>query len=369
MTDRKTVNRARVACGAVWPASLIALAAALCACDDGPPAGVIPPPSANTAPPVAKTFSYDHKVMPKITSPRWAVAILRFSDVGTAPTIAAPPPDTVIIKVDPNSPPMDRPQMNKRAREILKHTLVQTKAFTVCDRERIGELIREINLGQTDVVDPNTSPPMGELISVRYFIEGSVGLNEDRTLKGAIPNETDLRELENPGGLENIFDPSRGGTRNRATVFREIRERRMREAARRTFAISCFLSVYEVHSGAVVATTMGLGVNGQEAITDAVDELVLTLSRLRAEPRLAAVIKNRVYLDVGVSEVKTGQTFDIIAQGTAIRDRSGLVIGYEEAVVGQIQVDDVKELMSTAHILRGDPLKFARGQLCRPAKE
>ncbi|MDD4890638.1 MAG: hypothetical protein PHU85_12005, partial [Phycisphaerae bacterium] len=151
------------------------------------------------------------------------------------------------------------------------------------------------------------------------------------------------------------------------TIFRELRERRLREAARRTFAISCYLSVYEVHTGTVVATTMGLGVNGMEAINDAVDELVLTLARLRTEPRIAAAFRDKIYLDVGDSEAKVGQQFEVIRQDSPVRDRSGQVIGHEETSLGQIEVTEVKPLMSIAKVLHG--AGFARGQLCRPMKK
>lgn len=369
-------------------AGIVTLAAAivLAGCDDKPhnmAATAPPPPPAREAPAV-KTYDYTQKTVTNArkNARRWTVAILRFGDTkevegvpfGAASEPAANGEVNVNVRVNTvegagvvrETPP----QINKRARELLKHTLVKSEAFNVVERERILEILREINFGKTKYVDPAGAAEEGQIIAVRYLIEGSLGLNEDKTLKDNIEKEPTYKDgiSARPGLWDNVFNPGKINREKMLSAMRKVEDERAKNRARREFNIACYLSVYDVRTGAVRTTVMGLGTNGLEAIEDAVEELIDELSTAESEVLVAAVSGEKIFLDIGANgNIKAGARFQVVHQGNAIRSRDGDIIGYEESEVGEIEVTDIQPMLSVARIVTkaGD---IARGDLAKPAK-
>jgi len=254
-------------------------------------------------------------------------------------------------------------------REILKNSLVNSDAFTLVERERILEILREINFGKTKYVDSQTAPADGQLYCVRYLIEGSLGFNEDKTLKGNLDATENYRDVSDyDPATFNIFGKQKLSRSQRAAALQELRKRRLQRQAQRKFSVACYLSAYEVRTGRVKVSVMGLGTNGLEAINDAVEELIDELASKDDGLRVATASGNTVYIDIGSKGgVKVGETFQVIHLGKEIRNRNGLIIGYEETEVGEIEVTHVKELMSIAKIL-SKVGEIKRGDLVKPAK-
>ena len=344
-----------------------------------------PPPAAE--PGQIRRYDYSHKVIAnskRRMGQYWTVAILRFGDTrqiedapfGTEEQKKDTDSGKVNVKVNvvgqqinAAKPTQDPPMMNKRAREILKNSLVNSDAFVLVERERILEILREINFGKTKYVAPETTQDEGQLYCVRYLIEGSLGPNEDKTLKDTLDAKEDYRDAPNsaPGAL-NIFNKNKITRQNRALQLQQIRQRRLQRQAQRKFSVACYLSAYEVRTGQVKVSVMGLGTNGLEAINDAVEELIEELTDKDDGLRVAAVNENTVYLDIGSKGgIKVGETFQVVSLGKEIRNRHGLVIGYKETEAGEIEVTEVKELMSIAKVLR-KAHEIKRGDLVKPAK-
>ena len=350
------------------------------------PAGVAPPPSDGQ--PTTRTYDFTHKLLDNATrnaGQYWTVAILRFGDTRQVDDVPfgdkadAKDPGggevNVNVKVigqqnNARRPSQDRPQMNKRARELLKHALVESDAFTVIERERILEILREVNFGKTKYVDPASAPDEGKLLCVRYLIEGSLGANEDRTLKGTLDAKEDYRDVADyePGLLRNIFTPRRANHRNRMIELQKLRQRRFQNKALSKFNIACYLSAYEVGTGQVKVSVMGLGTNGLEAIEDAVEELIGELTDKDDGLRVAAVVGEKVYLDIGAKGgIEVGQRFRIVHLGKEIRNRHGVVLGHEESERGEIEVTETRDMLSVAKVVTKAGT-IARGDLAKPAK-
>ena len=368
---------------------LMVLAAAVWSgCQDahtlaGAEAPAPPPPSDK---PQARTFDYTHKVVngsKRLGGRKLAVAILRFGDTkevdqvpwGDEPETQAGQKGEVNVNVRVGDDVaigrgQAPPQMNKRARELLKKELVKSEAFTVIERERVLEIIREINFGKTKYADPNTAPDQGEMLCVRYLLEGSIGLNEDKTLKDTFDKEPTYRDAANyqPGLWENVFDRGKVNREKMAIALRKADGERRKNLAQRKFWVACYLSAYEVRTGEVVATVMGLGSNGLEAIADAVEELMDELAMRSEDIRVAAVADDKVYLDVGAEGgMKAGNRYQVTHLGDAIRDRDGQVIGYQESEVAEIETAEVRPLMTVCKIIqKAGPI--SRGDLAKPAK-
>jgi len=364
-------------------AALAMLGASGCGKDNVRAGYAAPPPPPSSAPPPVRTYDFSHKVIQSAkgrAGKRWTVAILRFGDtkgVEDVPWGAETRPSqtnnqvNVNVKVGPDAPAepsQTAPLLNKRARDILKHELVKAEAFNVVERERIIEIIREINFGTTKYSDPETAPDQGQLLCVRYLIEGSLGLNEDRTLKDNLDAKISYKDVDPPPGMwENIFNRGRINREKMQIALNRAREDRHRAAMQRAFHVACYLSVYDVHTGAVVTSVMGLGTNGLEAISDAIEELIDALAE-QDDIRVAAVVGEKIYLDRGANAgIQKNARMQVIHSKAAIRDRDGQVIGNEEAEAGEIEVVDVRAQMSVARVVqKAGPI--VRGDVARPAK-
>jgi hypothetical protein len=348
--------------------------------------GEAPPPPPPSEKPPARTYDYTHKVLDTAKhrgGRKLAVAILRFGDTkevdhvpwGDQPTSQGSQQGEMNVNVRIGDdvaagPGQTPPEMNKRAREILKHELVASEAFIVIERERILEILREVNFGKTKYADPDTAPDEGQLLCVRYLLEGSLGINEDMTLKDNLEKDADYRDAAEyqPGLWDNIFNPGKVNREKMAVALRQVQQERAKRLAREKFSVACYLSAYDVGTGEVATTVMGLGTNGLEAISDAVEELVDELAAKAEDIRVAAISGEKVYLDVGSSGgMQVGNRYQVVHLGQPIRDRDGQTIGHQESEVGEIEVTEVREMMSICRIVTkaGD---IARGDLVKPAK-
>jgi hypothetical protein len=358
-----------------------------CSADVNESAGTAPPPPPATEPGQVRTYDYSHKVLNgarRRSGKRWVVAVLRFGDtkdVEGQPYGAASQPATpaggqvnVNVKVVGTENPPDQagtaPRMPKQYREMLKQSLIKSEAYTVVERERVLEILREINFGKTKFADPLTAPKEGALMCVRYLIEGNLGVNEDKTLKDTIEKDRTYRDAADaqPGLWDNIFSRGKVNREKMLGALRRVDAERTKDKARREFHHACYLSAYDVRTGAVATTVMGLGSNFLEAIDDAVEEMTEELSTVDQGIYVAAVAGEKIYLDAGSdSGMKAGARYQVVHLGEAIRDQGGVVIGRQETEVGELEVTDVRPSLSIARMVQKGGA-VARGDIIKPAK-
>ena len=167
---------------------------------------------------------------------------------------------------------------------------------------------------------------------------------------------------------DNIFNRGKVNREKMQLALNRVREERSKDTMRRVFHVACYLSVYDVHTGAVVTSVMGLGSNGLESITDAVEELIDALAEQEGDLRVAAISGEKVYIDRGGNaNLKKGARLQVVHPKASIRDRDGQVIGQEEAEVAEIEIVDVQPQMCVAKIVQKAGA-IARGDIARPAK-
>ncbi len=349
-----------------------------------PPA---PPPPPASEPARARTYDYSQQMLanaPRRQGPRWTVAILRYGDTkevegqpygqATQPTQNASGQVNVNVKIgdDAHSEPSQvAPWMSKNEREMLKRSLVQSEAFTVVDRERMLEVLREINFGQSKYADPDSAPEQGQMLAVRYLLEGTICRNQDRSLKGQVEVEGTYKDLNEykPNFRENLYQGKKRLNDERFNAMLDRREKNVTRHNQRALAgTACYLSVYEVRTGEVVAAIMGLGANANEAINEAVEELIVELADKQPDPYVAAVTGEKIYLDVGAANgLKVGDAFQVVRVEASVRDRDGNIIGKQESEVGEIEVVEIRPQMCIAKVVH-KVSDVARGDIARPAR-
>ncbi|MFA6541941.1 MAG: tetratricopeptide repeat protein [Bacteroidota bacterium] len=100
--------------------------------------------------------------------------------------------------------------LQKGLAEMIITDLSKVKALKIVERIRLQKLIEEMNLGETDLVDPKTAPRLGKLLGAYRLIKGSFfELQQDkvnidafvaRTKTGALDVTTNIS-----GKMENFF--------------------------------------------------------------------------------------------------------------------------------------------------------------------
>lgn len=330
------------------------------------PAPPPPPPRAEAD----RTYDYTHSIQQDgvgVLNRKLVVALVRFQEdrpvedvpFGPGPEIVpVEGSDNVVVDVQVGGvrtagEPKQPLSMNRRAREILKHELMESESFVLVERERILDILREQRFGQTRYVNPATSAEIGEVMSVQYLLEGSIGLNEDRTLKDALDPPPTYKD-GGPSLAERIFNPTMAANRARLHELAEQRRRYLSQKMMRDEnPIGTYLSLYDVRTSQVVVEAFGIGGNGLESIADAVEDLVDKCRDIPNPVRIAAVDQDRVFLDIGMQDrVSVGQRFRYFTPGPVVRNNAGQVIGTQDEEGGEVEITRVDELMSVAKVVR-----------------
>lgn len=115
-------------------------------------------------------YLVDENLKAMFASPWWARDIQ--GGVGDAPILAIWP-----IKNDTTQHLDD--QMNTLLAQI-ETQMVNSGAVNVVSRERQAEMVREAQVQNSDIFDPNTAARLGAQIGAKYYITGKLMSNEER---------------------------------------------------------------------------------------------------------------------------------------------------------------------------------------------
>lgn len=330
-----------------------------------------PPPPSTTS--ETRTYDYTHSVQAagrsRLTR-RFVVALVRFgadrapddADVpfgGGPNTVPADGNSNIHINVhsgpvtgQPSGPELGL-SMSHRDRAFLQKKLMESESFVVVERERILDVIRELNFNRTHYVNPATATDTGQLMGVQFLIEASVGENMDVTLKNTEAAPASYKDGD-PTLMDKLFRPGRVDQRRRyCALQRYVYEQGKKQHKQELNRCGVYLAMYSVRTGEMVADAFGLGGNSLLAMEDAVEELVSECRSIPNPPRIAAVDADRVFLDLGeADQVRPGQHFRYLTPGREIRNAAGQVIGNTDEEGGELEIVKVEPLMSVAKVTR-----------------
>jgi len=269
---------------------VLAPAASPCLADKIHVAPPPPPPPTDAKP--AQTFDYQHTVKKVDRNRKLVVALLRTGDLvalkdylpfGRSGVINAVTllGGTVPVFVFQADAPVFMPPP---VRQFLTRELLDTGEFLVIERERIVEIVRELEFAKTQAVNPDTAPRPGYLVGVHYIIEGSY-----YPIAGL------------PDG-----DPAL------VAAKKDIARRGLNLVPQQ--ACIMYLTVYKVETGETKAVACGVGLQPLEAVKRAVEDLVDQLGAI-AEPIKVVKVDpdtGMAVLDIGSGNgVKPGDAFTL----------------------------------------------------------
>lgn len=229
--------------------------------------------------------------------------------------------------------------------------LMNTSRFLVLERQSIEAVLREQDLGASSRTTEEGGAKIGELARAQILIQGAITEFEQSTSGGG-------------GGF------SYGGvtvTANEATAHVAVDVRVYDTTTGQILASKACKGTAKASGGSFGYSDgdWGFAAGGEartpldfavrDAITQAVDFIVLELQKIPWEGRIAMIKDNDIYINCGrLAGILAGDQFSVYKSGESIIDpETGLDLGSEKTVFGKIEVVKVDEKYSKAVIISG----------------
>lgn len=228
--------------------------------------------------------------------------------------------------------------------------LVNTRKFDVVERERLDNLIDEMQLSQAGLTDPARAVQAGRVLGADFFLMGEISVFTLTTTVRQVPSSTRWIRTEE---LRLILDMRIVDTRTGRIVAAKKGDVSKR-------AQQMFPHRPDVNSPVEPATL-------DEIERQVVDQCVLHVIDAVYPIRIIGVTADgTVSVNRGQGGgLEVGAMLDVFVEGEAMVDPdTGEVLGSEEVKVARIRVTQVLERFTKAAIVGGTP---ARGQICRLA--
>lgn len=223
--------------------------------------------------------------------------------------------------------------------DMIVTELVKSGKYTVLERDRLNELLREQDLGAMGVVTPESAAAMGKVLGVELAVFGTItefgfkgsntGVNIPatgiRVGKQTAVTAIDLRIVETGTGEILKAESVR---REKTAVSGGVRIKGFRFDNRDQF------------DGSLV------GKATREAVEDVVALMGSVSSASVWSAKVIMMQGNQVYINSGAQDgVEVGDEFEVFRQGTALIDPdTGLSLGTVDQRIGRIRVVDVTSI-------------------------
>lgn len=228
--------------------------------------------------------------------------------------------------------------------------LMNTQRFIVLERQSIEAVLQEQNIGASSRVTSEGGAKIGEISRAQILIQGAI---------------TEFQESTSGGGGFTYGGVTIASSEARAHVAVDVRvydtttgQILASKACKGTAVASAGSFGYAdgnwgFAAGGQAKTPLDLAV--RDAITQAVDFIVVELQRIPWEGRIAAVKENDIFINCGrTTGILVGDQFSVFKPGESIIDpETGLNLGSENKFFGKIEVIKVDEKFSKAVPIEG----------------
>jgi curli biogenesis system outer membrane secretion channel CsgG len=239
-------------------------------------------------------------------------------------------------------------KLGDAAADVFMTELLNTGKFSVIERARLNDILKEHNLVAQGAVTPQSAVELGKLLGAQLMVVGSVtefGTEVHgarfRGIGGSVATYRcmiDVRVINVE--TSEILYADRQGSNYRGVAV----------------GINSFEAGRDADYGKVAGATMS------GAVTKLVEGLALAsdnLSMASGFGMVADVDGSDVYINRGsVDGIKAGDQFKVMRLGKKIVDpETGQTMGQKREAVGVIQVVDVMDKMSICKLVSGDVQK------------
>ncbi len=247
--------------------------------------------------------------------------------------------------------------------EMLTSELSKTGQFIVVERQALGDIVKEQELGQSGLVRGETAARTGQVLGAQIVVRGAVTEFEERASGGGAG-------IRVPGfGIE-------GGAQN-AYVALDIRlidtstgqVIASHNAAKSAPAVGGGLGarIGNVTFGGDAFFQTPIGQATRAAMQDALQFIMATA--FKAVIPSFSIVKvegGTAFINAGASSnIRVGEVFMVYSKGEDLIDPdTGLKLGSDEKLIGSIQISDVQEKFSIGTI-KGGAGVMKRGDLVK----
>lgn len=257
---------------------------------------------------------------------------------------------------------------NEGLNAMLVNALVLTGRFVVVERVALGDIQLEQDLGRSGATTSETAASSGRMLGASAIVRATVTKFEANAGGSAL-------QVGMPFGR--LLGATAGVASQHATVEFNLRLIdtstgqiiATSKATGTADATNTNASAVHTNSGANVGANSfrntPLGEAAESAINAAVKQIDLGMGKLPWSAPVVAFDDGKVYVGAGATQnLKAGMTLHVYRRGKVLTDPdTGIVLDTLVTTVGTIQIDSVRDKVSIATILSGDPP--ARGDLVR----
>ena len=227
-------------------------------------------------------------------------------------------------------------KLGRAASEMLVTSLLKTGQFIVVERESLDKVLKEQGLSMSGIINPNTAVTAGQVLGLNAVVTGAV--SEFGIQKGGFR-------------VGDVVD-SKSRTARAVVDVRLIdtttAQILMAESGESHFTARDLRVAGAGGGSGYDETLVGKALRG--SIEDLSKKIVLQMERVPWSGRVAKVSGDKIYVNAG-SEIglTDGLKLSVYSVGEPITDpATGLVLGYEESLIGQILISQVREKYSVA---------------------
>ena len=295
------------------------------------------------------------------------------SAAASAPTEYSGPKKTVFVDVVGAAESMSSGTQtlgttNEGLNAMLVDALVRTGRFVVVERVALGDIQLEQDLGKSGATTSETAASSGRMLGANAIVRATVTKFE--AMAGGSGVQIGLpfgRLLGAAAGVAGQHAIVEFNLRLIDTSTGQIIA--TSKASGTADSTNANLSAVKTSSGANVGANSfrntPLGEAAESAIDAAVKQIDLGLGKLPWSASVVAFDEDKVYVGAGAAQnLRSGMTLHVYRRGKVLTDPdTGIVLDTLLTPVGTVRIDSVRDKVSIATLLSGDPP--ARGDLVR----
>ena len=230
----------------------------------------------------------------------------------------------------------------------LVNSLVNSRKFDVLERADLRSVIKEIDFGESDYADPTKVARMGKMLNADYVV---------------IP---EIRYILFISKTKEIPYIPRANIQYEATMGTNIRvvDVRTTRLASSSIDETTYTERKEKRESAQLKQALNLIDNFFNAVAE---KEVSRIIDIVYPIKIIEIDGQNVTLNRGTGAMSPGEILQVFSPGKVLIDPDTHEnLGYSEALVGKVEVIEVKAKVSVARILSGEVHKF---DLCRRSRE
>jgi curli biogenesis system outer membrane secretion channel CsgG len=274
-------------------------------------------------------------------------------------------PSVAVIKFDNRAPFPLQWDLGDGMKEMLTDALVTSERYRVIERLEIDTVLRELRFQYTGATRNSGRAGQGRLKNVQYLIKGTI---------------TDFGHLSTSRGILahidhfDIFTSAQKAVMGMTLQVIEVESGEVVSSTRlekainaKDVTVNAAYGKMAMGGGMFVRTPLGRAT--ADVIRKAVKQITSSIAERKWAPKIAALQPDgTIALNGGENrKMRSGAVYEVRELGEAIMDpESEDVLGYTRGkVIGWLQVTQVKDRYSIAHVINGDRENFRPGQLCK----